>query len=51
MKEELHERISDDRIEEANQILQDYAMRWFAFGMGVGIVFTSIIYGIVLINK
>lgn len=46
MKEELHEAIIEDNEAEARRILQDHAMRWFGFGLGVGITVTCLVFGI-----
>ena len=45
-KDELHEAIQEDNDLEASKILQDLAMRWFVFGMGVGCVVTLLLTAI-----
>lgn len=43
MKEKLLEELQNDNELEASKILQDFAMRWFVFGMGVGAVVSFIL--------
>lgn len=49
-KEKLHVAIQEDMLDEADQILKEFALRWFMFGLGVGIVVASLFYGFVLTN-
>lgn len=52
MKEDkLLEAIQNDDDLTASEILQDLYMRWFAFGMGVGIVITSIGFALLTLRK
>ncbi len=49
--DDLQEAILQDDDLMAHKIMQDLYMRWFAFGLGIGIVVTSIVLGLVIINK
>lgn len=51
MEEELHKAIQEDNDLEASKILQDLAMRWFAFGIGVGIVIASIGFALLTLKQ
>lgn len=46
MKEELHEQIQQDNDAEVNRILGEHAMRWFAFGIGVGVCISFLTFGV-----
>jgi uncharacterized membrane protein YdfJ with MMPL/SSD domain len=44
MKDELHENLDNEA--EVDRILSEHAMRWFGFGLGVGITVTCLFFGI-----
>lgn len=49
-KEKLHVAIIEDELDTADKILKDYAIRWFMFGVGVGIVGASLLMGFINIK-
>jgi hypothetical protein len=51
MKKELQEAIQEDNDLTANEILQDLYMRWFAFGLGVGIVVASVGFALLTLKQ
>lgn len=50
-KEKLLEAIQNDDDLTANEILQDLYMRWFAFGLGAGIVIASLGFALLTLKQ
>lgn len=46
MKQELHEKIQEDNDAEVDRILGEHAMRWFGFGIGVGVCISLLTFGV-----
>lgn len=42
--DKIHDNIDDDIV--ADRIMKEFAMRWFGFGLGVGITVTCVFFGI-----
>ncbi len=51
LKEELHEKIQEDNDAEVDRILGEHAMRWFGFGIGIGVVISFLIVGVLNLWK